>query len=105
MLEVAEAHLKLWARLCPHAKGTAGMPEIASDCKIKVNQRIGTIAARFSIVVTTVSALLVDQRLQRDRAAVIAADLGDGLDELGPDLVATHRNRQAHGDLAAHPHG
>jgi hypothetical protein len=48
MLEIAEAHLKLWARLCPHAKGTAGMPEIASDRKIKVTNLTRAAARRQS---------------------------------------------------------
>jgi hypothetical protein len=43
----------------------------------------------------------VNERLERDFGAKVAADLGDCFGELRPDLVTAHRNRQLYRDLAA----
>jgi hypothetical protein len=46
----------------------------------------------------------VSGRLERDLGAIVAADLGDRLGELRPDLVAAYRHRQLYCYLAPHRH-
>jgi hypothetical protein len=44
----------------------------------------------------------VNERLEGDFGAIVAADLGDRLGELRADFAAAHRNWQLYRDLAAY---
>jgi hypothetical protein len=46
----------------------------------------------------------LNERLERELAAIIAADLGDRFGDFNPDLVTAHRIRQPYDDLAPHRH-